>query len=95
MLFCIPNSCTVQVKGYFYRLKGQLQKHNPGRDIDELTQKEIFQAMGFMWSTVSSTCLLHVCVTKLTLLLAAFLHHDTDGCLDATPCLDKGDASQS
>ena len=45
----------LQVKWYFYRLKGQFQKHNPDRDIEDLTQKETFQAMSFMWSEVSST----------------------------------------
>lgn len=45
----------LQVKWYFYRLKGQFQKHNPDRDVDDLSQKETFQAMTFMWSEVSST----------------------------------------
>lgn len=46
---------TLQVKWYFYRLKGQFQKHNPSRDVEDLSQKELFQAMSFMWSEVSCT----------------------------------------
>lgn len=48
-------SCMLQVKWYFYRLKGQFQKHNPDRDVEDLSQKETFQAMSFMWSQVGST----------------------------------------
>ena len=51
----------LQVRNYYYKLKAQFQKHNPDRDLDDLTQKEMFQAMNRMWSAVSlqaSPCLL-------------------------------------
>ncbi len=44
----------LQVRNYYYKLKAQFQKHNPARDMDDLTQREMFQAMNSMWSLVSA-----------------------------------------
>ncbi|KAA6428283.1 MAG: hypothetical protein FRX49_01879 [Trebouxia sp. A1-2] len=46
----LPNKDYNQVRNYYYKLKAQFQKHNPARDVDDLTQREMFQAMNSMWS---------------------------------------------
>ncbi|KAL0024470.1 hypothetical protein WJX77_007331 [Trebouxia sp. C0004] len=46
----LPNKDHNQVRNYYYKLKAQFQKHNPARDVDDLTQREMFQAMNSMWS---------------------------------------------
>lgn len=81
-------SCMLQVKWYFYRLKGQFQKHNPDRDVEDLSQKETFQAMSLMWSEVSSTACCGTCISIPMRLLATIL------CLIPYSTVNHGTASQ-